>query len=193
MTFEDIARANKEIKTTPIKGKEYAEVNQRIKVFRMLYPEGFIMTEILSNYEGTEEQGRICVVRATVGKYENGEPLTLGTGTAYEVEKASYINKTSYIENCETSAVGRALGMCGIGIDTSVASFEEVNNAITHQAEMEKIGVVKGRALAEKCNKEGVNIDLLMSLNKVTKLADLTERQHSSIISNWNKVKERCK
>ena len=43
------------------------------------------------------------------------------------------INKTSYIENCETSAVGRALGMCGIGIDTSIASYDEVATAIAQQ------------------------------------------------------------
>jgi len=192
MTFEDIRKANDLIKTTAIKGKEYAEVNQRIKAFRSVYPEGYILTEIVSDTEGTEEQGRVCVMRATVGYYKDGEPVTLATGTAYEVEKASYINKTSYLENCETSAVGRALGMIGFGIDTSVASFEEVNNAITHQAEFEKIGKIKARALAEKCNKEGVNLEMLMQLNKVAKLEDLTERQHASIIKNWAKVRERC-
>ena len=39
---------------------------------------------------------------------------------------SSNINKTSYVENCETSAVGRALAMLGIGIDTSIASANEV-------------------------------------------------------------------
>ena len=37
ITFEDIQQANEKIKTTPIKGKDYAEVNQRIRAFRMLY------------------------------------------------------------------------------------------------------------------------------------------------------------
>ena len=45
ITFDDIKRANQTIKTTPIQGKDYAEVNQRIKAFRMLFPEGFITTE----------------------------------------------------------------------------------------------------------------------------------------------------
>ena len=57
----------------------------------------------------------------------------MGTGTAYEKEGSTFINKTSYIENAETSAVGRALGFCGFGIDTSVASYEEVTNAINNQ------------------------------------------------------------
>ena len=81
---------------------------------------------MLSNDNG------VCVFRATVCD-ENMQ--ILGTGTAYEKETSSFINKTSYIENCETSAVGRALGMCGFGIDTSIASAEEVQNAIKNQGE----------------------------------------------------------
>lgn len=130
MTFEDIKKANETIKKTDIKGKEYAEVNQRIKAFRMVFPDGFIITEMQSNEDG------VCVFRASVGYHiEQGLRVTIGTGTAYEREDSSYINKTSYIENCETSAVGRALGMAGFGIDTSVASYEEVANAILNQGD----------------------------------------------------------
>lgn len=124
ITFEQIKKANESIKTTAIKGKDYAEVNQRIKAFRMVYPTGQIMTEMVSNENG------VCVFRAYV--YDESENL-LATGTAYEKESSSFINKTSYIENCETSAVGRALGMAGFGIDVSVASYEEVANAIENQ------------------------------------------------------------
>ena len=127
MKYLDLAIANETIKTTDIKGKEYAEVNQRIKAFRMVYPDGIIETEMLSNENG------ICIFKATIGYRENGELFKLATGTAYEKEDSSFINKTSYIENCETSAVGRALGMCGFGIDVSVASAEEVQNAIANQ------------------------------------------------------------
>ena len=128
MTFEQIAKANETIKTMDIKGKEYALVHQRIKAFRMCYPEGFILTHMVSNEEG------VCVFVAEVGYYgADGETRVIGTGTAYERETSSYINKTSYIENCETSAVGRALGLAGFGIDTSVASAEEVENAIKQQ------------------------------------------------------------
>lgn len=139
MTFENLQKANETIKTLDVKGKEYAEVNQRIKAFRMLYPEGTIETEMLSNENG------VCVFKASIYYYEKvltkieGYPdvvsfkKLLGTGTAYEKENSTFINKTSYIENCETSAVGRALAMCGIGIDTSIASAEEVENAINNQ------------------------------------------------------------
>ena len=130
MKYLDLAIANEIIKTTDIKGKEYAEVNQRIKAFRMVYPDGIIDTQMLSNENG------ICIFKAMVGYYEddiNGCVRWLGTGYAYEKENSTFINKTSYIENCETSAVGRALGMAGFGIDVSVASAEEVQNAIINQ------------------------------------------------------------
>ena len=46
---------------------------------------------------------------------------------------STFINKTSYVENCETSAWGRALANFGIGLDTSVASADEVQNAMANQ------------------------------------------------------------
>jgi hypothetical protein len=54
-------------------------------------------------------------------------------GTAQEDKSSSRINQTSYVENCETSAVGRALAMLGIGIETSIASSNEVSMAIAKQ------------------------------------------------------------
>ena len=129
--WERLVAANATIKTTNIKGKEYAEVPERIKAFRMVYPNGYIRTELVSDENG------VCVFTATVGYYFNGEPRILGMGHAYEKESSSFINKTSYIENCETSAVGRALGMAGFGIDVSVASAEEVQTAILNQTKDE--------------------------------------------------------
>ena len=124
MKYEQIVKANESIKTTDIKGKDYAEVNQRIKAFRMVEPSGAILTEIIKLEFG------VCVMKSTV---LDSEGKVLGIGHAYEKEDSSFINKTSYIENCETSAVGRELGMCGFGIDTSIASYEEVANAVENQ------------------------------------------------------------
>lgn len=136
MTFEEIKKANdtistmgierKDKKTGKVTVKEYAEVNQRIKAFRMLQPNGSIETELISL------DGDICIFRAVV-KNEDGK--ILGTGTAFEDKKSSFINNSSFIENCETSSIGRALAMCGIGIDLSVASYEEVANAKLNQNE----------------------------------------------------------
>lgn len=122
--FKELQHANASIKTTNVQGKDYAEVNQRIKAFRSICPGGSIVTEMLSCENG------VCIFKATVC---DEDMRVLGTGTAYEKEGSSFINKTSYIENCETSAVGRALGMCGFGVDTSIASSEEVQNAILNQ------------------------------------------------------------
>lgn len=124
MDYNKIVEANKLIKTTPIKNKDYAEVNQRVKAFRFLYPTGTITTELVS------DDGEKCIFRATAAD-EDGK--ILGTGTAFELKSSSFINKTSYIENCETSAVGRALAWLGLGVDASIASYEEVGNAIENQ------------------------------------------------------------
>ncbi len=147
ITYEQIKAVSDGIVTTNIKGKEYAAVNGRINAFRRLYPQGFISTEILSMDAG------VVVMKATCGYYENGQSVVLGTGMAYEREGSSNINKTSYIENCETSAVGRALGMAGIGVTTAVASSEEVQNAILQQEELENdVDPQKRVALIDEIN-----------------------------------------
>lgn len=115
-----------ELKTVDIKGKAYVPVAERIKAFWEVYREGKITTMMLSNADG------VCVFRAEVYKDRNSITPD-ATGHAREVETSSYINKTSYIENCETSAVGRALGILGIGVDADIASAEEVSNALYSQ------------------------------------------------------------
>ena len=174
--YEDIKQANDAIKPTDIKGKDYAEVNQRIKAFRMVYPDGFVLTDMVSNENG------VCVMRATVGFYSvNGEKHIIGQGTAYEKEGSTFINKTSYIENCETSAVGRALGMAGFGIDTSVASAEEVQNAIANQGEDERKASPKQVEFL-KAKYEGENLEKLLNANGITRLEDMSMSKASDLI-----------
>ena len=128
VTWKNIEDANAGISTTDIKGKNYAEVAQRVKAFRKVYPTGKIETEMTSLADG------IYIFRATAGYYEDdGRFVLLATETAREDQKASYINKTSYIENGETSAVGRCLGFCGFGIETSICSADELANALRQQ------------------------------------------------------------
>ena len=186
MDYKDLQRVNSEIKTTDIKGKNYAEVPQRITAFRKLYPTGFIKTELLSNVD------KVCVIRAEVGYHDDasGADVILGTGMAYEKEDSTFINKTSYIENCETSAVGRALGMCGFGIDTSVASAEEVQTAILNQAASEAIGETRGNALRKHLIENEIAPDFVCKGYKVRELKELTEAQHAQIVKNIKKIKE---
>ena len=178
ITFQDIEKANGTLQSLDVKGKPYIEVNQRIKAFRMLFPTGFIVTEMLSNENG------VCVFRATVGcRTEEGEDVLLGTGTAYEKESSSFINKTSYIENCETSAVGRALGMCGFGIDVSVASYEEVQNAINNQGEKaEPKATAKQVELLQSLYNETEMVEVL-KWAKVSNINDISVSQASALIS----------
>ena len=129
--YENIVDANKGIAYTDVRGKNYAEVAQRVQAFRKLFPGGFIDTEILTNENG------VVYMKATAGYIENGARIALATGHAFERQEASNINKTSYIENCETSAVGRALGFIGLGSEKSIASAEEVDNAIKTQEAIE--------------------------------------------------------
>ena len=109
------------LKTVNIKGKEYVEVNERIKYFRDTFKDWALTTEIV------ELDDTRCVMKASI--FDKNDRL-IATGTAYEKESSSFINKTSFIENCETSAWGRALANLGIGIDNTIASDLEVKNAI---------------------------------------------------------------
>lgn len=187
ITFEDIRKANESIKTTAIQGKDYAEVNQRIKAFRMVYPTGTISTKMLSNENG------VCIFTAAVGYYnDDGDLVGLGTGTAYEKENSTFINKTSYIENCETSAVGRALGMCGFGIDTSVASAEEVQNAIANQDHNAPTPEVPRKATPKQIEVlsktyTGENLTKLLKANGVDRIEDISMSKASELIGKLKK------
>lgn len=124
ITAEALEKANAKLATVPIKGKDYVQVTERIKAFRSICPSGRIETKIVSL-----ENGVVTMMSEVFD--DKGNPIA--TGFAQEKEANGYINKTSFIENCETSAVGRALGFAGIGIDASMASAEEVANAIINQ------------------------------------------------------------
>lgn len=121
---ERLAIANQGIRFTDIRGKQYAEVNQRILAFWSLFPNGRIITEKRDNGD------RCDFVCRVYRDYEDDEPTV--TGHAYE-ERKGQVNSTSYIENCETSAIGRALGLLGIGATSAIASADEVLNAIAQQ------------------------------------------------------------
>ena len=134
MDYKDIDRVNSEIKMIDMKGKDYAMVPERVTAFRKLYPEGFITTEIVAM------EGPVVLMKAKVGYYrEDGSEAVLATGMAREERGKGMVNGTSHIENCETSAVGRALGMIGFGLKGGgICSAEELVNAINARAQMEE-------------------------------------------------------
>ena len=122
---ERLSAANQSLRFTNIRGKEYAEVNQRILAFWSLFPTGRIITD------KTMDDGQRCEFKCYVFRDEEDEKPTT-TGHAYEVKQGN-VNSASYVENCETSAIGRALGLLGIGATTAIASADEVLNAIAQQ------------------------------------------------------------
>lgn len=127
ITAEGLKTVNEAVKKIELKGKKYVCVFARVAAFRELCPDGTITTDIISLEDG------VVTMKASVMD-ESGR--LLATGYAQEKETSSYVNKTSFIENCETSAVGRALGMLGIGVDESMASAEEVANAMSQQEQL---------------------------------------------------------
>ena len=114
------------MKTINIKGKEYITVNERLKHFRTepIY-KGWQICEQLVHID--EKEG---IFKVTISDTKGVE---MASAHSQEYRDSSYINKTSFVENGFTSALGRALGYLGIGIDTSIASANEVQNAVKNQ------------------------------------------------------------
>ena len=117
-----------QLPTVDIKGKPYVEVKTRVQWFRKNIENGSIETEILH----FDKESIMCKTKVHV----NG--VLVATGMAHEDKNASAVNKTSFVECCETSSVGRALGMLGIGIATSVDTAGTVAAAIAQQEATER-------------------------------------------------------
>lgn len=120
--------------TVNIKGKPYVTVNERLKHIAANY-----QYCINTDYTYYPER-KMWVVKATLHLLRDSVECSY-TGLAQEVESDNYrdVNFTSALENAETSAVGRASAMAGIGIDASIASADEVNKAI-NRAEVDEVG-----------------------------------------------------
>lgn len=194
---EDLIKANEGLKAIDFKGKGYVEVNTRVKAFRGICPSGAITTEIVDMTDG------VVTMKATIADEEG---RVLSTGLAQEKESSSYINKTSFIENCETSAVGRALGFLGIGIDASMCSADELANALNNQdkkgkkaetdAEMDASLAKKITAndvkIIEKMveGKDALKTWLLQQFN-VSEFAEMTNEQFGQAMKALNEHFER--
>lgn len=117
------------LQTIDIKGKKYSTVDSRVEFFREKFPQWSLETE----YPILDLDKGVCVCRAVV-KDETGKIMADGFAHEWQSKPGSMVNKTSYIENAQTSAVGRALGFIGIGINgMGIATAEEVQTAIDHQ------------------------------------------------------------
>lgn len=215
VSYEQIKKANEEIETIKLGAKGYAQVNERIKAYRKVYPTGSIITQI---EEIREDYVRIrAEVRDQAGNI-------VSTGVASEMltgdNKKDYINKTSMVENCETSAVGRALGFAGFGVDTAIASAEDIertkqsnktfeiyNNMLIRDEEakyvikvaigdlMRKMGVVKAGLsdVVEKelwTNLEDMTTHQLLKLENKLKTLNMETNSWHSLYNENTKIKD---
>ena len=192
INYADIEKANSEIKTIDINRKnkdgevkttKYAGVSERVLAYRKVYPNRRIETEI---QEITENSIRIKAV------VYNEENEILATGHAGEV-KSGMINSVSMIENCETSAVGRALGFAGFGIDGGIASEQEMQKVEEYKLANKKIEIydkiyiseidaitTAKAAIGELMRKQGVvkqELEVAVRNQTWTELEDLNYQQ----------------
>lgn len=114
------------MKSVNIKGKEYITVNERLIFFRS-QPQykGWRISEEVVSLDEKEGLFKVTII--------NPDGFEMAVAHAQEYRDSSYINKTSFVENGFTSALGRALGYLGIGIDTAIASADEVQTAVNNQ------------------------------------------------------------
>ncbi|MBO7217727.1 MAG: hypothetical protein J6V50_03405 [Clostridia bacterium] len=116
------------METINLKGKDYVTVNERLKEFRRNFKDYALVSKII---ELTPE---VCTIQAEI---IDDKGIVRATGLAQEWKQASFVNKTSYVENCETSAWGRALGNFGIGIDSAICTADELLMALNAQKDGE--------------------------------------------------------
>ena len=129
------------------------------------------------------------LVKAVV--YDMDKNLVLASGLAWERrdDKQSFVNKTSYVENAETSAIGRALACMGIGIEDAYASAFEVANAIAQQD-----GKKKDHLKVVETPKESAKTDSIDSIpthdSSDEIVQNLTTRMHASACISYEKLQE---
>jgi len=149
------------MKTINIKGKEYVTVNERLKEFRNNFKDYALVTEII------ELGADFATVKASI--YDDKGVLR-ATGFAREVVAKSPINKYAFLENCETSAIGRALGNFGIGIDEAVCTADELIQKLSHEDDKPQKTEFEKAATAEKtANTKAINQAIKTGATEVKK------------------------
>ena len=110
-------------KAMNLKGKDYVQVKDRINYFNYNYKNGSIRTRLLSSPESTH-----YVVEAKVIP-DVTKPEQYYSGHSQAQLGKSGADFNAALENAETSAVGRALAMMGIGVIDSISSVDDLNKA----------------------------------------------------------------
>lgn len=118
-------------KAIKFKGSDYVQVKDRVLFLADEYEWRY---SIQTEYEYFESS-KMWVVKATLTIWDKEhKEFSTFNGLAQEIEWTSFINKTSALENAETSAIGRACAMAWIGVIDSIASIDEINKATNREA-----------------------------------------------------------
>ena len=119
------------MKMINIKGRRYTQVHERLKFFRLNYPDHDLNSEVFYF------DGKQCLItyKISTGSPNSENYRVHASGNAHEVLTSKGVNSTSFVENCDTSALGRCLANFGIGIDEGYASADEVRAALTASGE----------------------------------------------------------
>ena len=181
------------LKTIPIGKSEYVQVDERLRAFHKYY-DGHIETEVLQTdtcidqLSGKQSERYVVVARVYPYSFDmEADEHTRSrfySGSASEISTQGFINKTSALENCETSAIGRALGIMGIGLDNGVASAQEViqakkaqDQAMGRSSDFKRVVEKAELALKKGLITKQQNIEFLKKRSEGMLLIDLLEME----------------
>ncbi|MEW5791021.1 MAG: hypothetical protein ACOY4L_08920 [Pseudomonadota bacterium] len=163
--------------------KRYTTVAQRNEVFREVFGvKGRILTEIV---EANDER---VIVLARIEFFHDGQWVLIGNGYAEERRNSSQVNRTSAIENCETSAVGRALANLGLH-GGEYASANEVENAIHQQQEVkvDTVTVEQQEHLRTLADEVHADVDKMLAFFHVASFAELPAKDYNRAVKMLEK------
>lgn len=169
------------MQTVKIQGKDYVEVKERIIYLSEKYPMSYSITTKVRYYAAE----KMWVVKAILKV--NDQTFT---GHAQEIIGDGYINKTSALENAETSAVGRACAMAGIGVIGSIASADKIVKSQNRHAYLDvKEAAKKTDTNNSKDSEKYLKNTFLAELEKRGMLAEFnakTSEYKNGKFSAWN-------
>jgi len=162
------------LNTVNLKGKEYSMVASRLEIFRKHF--GFrygIVEEILV------DDGKRVLIQTRI--YDRDKPeIPIGVGHAEEIRGSSLVNKTSAVENCSTSSLGRALAAAAALHGGEMASVNEIEKAQNNEKNIEEKQTKTDDEIKDKSNDQE-------KWQKITEnyLRNIDEMKSQSMCMHW--------
>ena len=195
MKFEDILSDLKNVDKVDIKGKAYTTVATRVEIFRKHFGYNYgIQTELV---KFGSKPGESIVIKTIIADKEG---FVVGSGTAVEIVGDGFINKTSALENCESSSIGRALSSLSLH-GGEYASANEIEIAQDKEKKIEKTDnnqeqkidwkawVDQQKELLDKMSKNGLVAWATKEEANLVKISKENKQQHTVIFEYWKEKK----